>query len=365
MKMRCTSILACSSLALVLACGGKGSGDSGVFTNTGESASAEASSSAGVGGPTDASAGVGGPTDASTDDSATDSGVLLDIAGNETNASGESGNMLGCSKVDLLFVIDDSGSMSDNQDKLTQAFPGMAQTIDDTLVAQEGIDYRIGVMSSNILDNTACPGLACGPNFLGRLQHTQARVSCNDVPAGRWIEGGDGPTVVADQFTCVASLNMAQDLNGFPEGGSEAPLEATRLGLIDRVNDAEAYNQGFLRDDALLVLILVTDEDDQSVWMGLNSWPLLGGPGSVAPVSDFWNMLVGLKGDHPENIAVVGITGPASGGGDTDAPRVHDFLSLAEPNSYWTDISGNDYSTALQEALELIEGSCGGFIPPG
>jgi hypothetical protein len=332
-------------------------------STTSASASATTDDSA----PTDASA--SGESSDSTDDASdatsSDTGPLLDIGGAESTGTAEGGGGMGCEKVDLLFVIDDSGSMSDNQDKLTQAFPGMAQTIDDTLVVGQGIDYRIGVISSNILDDTACLLGMCGPNFLGRLQHTEARVSCSDVPAGRWIEGSEGPTSVAEQFTCIASLNMALDLNGIPEGSSEQPLEATRMALIDRVSDQESYNQGFLRSDALLVMIIVTDEDDQSVWQTATSWDLFGGPGSLAPVSDFYDMVVGLKGDHPENVAVVAISGPASGGGETDAPRVHDFLALAGANTYWADISGNDYSTALGDALALIEGSCDGFIPPG
>jgi hypothetical protein len=81
-------------------------------------------------------------------------------------------------------------------------------------------------------------------------------------------------------------------------------------------------------------------------------------------VSDFFDMLVALKGGHPENLTAVAISGPQVGGGDTTAPRIHAFLNLAAPNAYWTDISGTDYSQPLQEALEVIEGSCEGFIPP-
>lgn len=373
MKDRCSTILVRGgiTMALALGCNADDDGNTvGMFTSADDTSSADEAGSVSattnaVTSSTDMTSSDESSETSSDGSSASDEGPLLDIGGDSTGPTGESGTGdSGCDKVDLLFVIDDSGSMSDNQDKLTLAFPSMAQTIDETLVAQQGIDYRIGVMSSNILDDTACLLGMCGPNYLGRLQHSMARVACSQIPDGRWIEGSEGPTAVSEQFTCIASLNMALDLNGLPEGSSEAPLEATRMGLIDRVNDVEAYNAGFLRDDALLVLILVTDEDDQSVWMTATSWGIFGGPGAIAPVSDFYDMLVGLKGDHPENLAVVAISGPESGG-ETAAPRVHEFLGLTAPNSYWTDISGNDYSTALQEALELIEGSCGGFIPPG
>ena len=299
----------------------------------------------------------------STSGSSGDDGFKFDVPATTGLTDGEPTS--GCEKVDILFVIDDSGSMSDKQNLLTAAFPNMAQTIDETLVAQQGIDYRIGVISSNTTDDTMCILGMCGPNYLGRLQHTEARVPCSDVPAGRWIEGSEGAAAVSNQFTCIASLRQAQDFNGFPEGGSEAPLEATRMALIDRVSDGEQYNLGFLRDDALLVLVIVADEDDQSVWEGATNWSIpFGGPGTISPVGQFFDMLVALKGGHPENLTAIAISGPAVGGGDTTSPRIHAFLNLAAPNAYWTDISGNDYSQPLQEALEVIEGSCEGFILP-
>ena len=358
-------------LALAAGCVGACGGDDGsVFDSQGTATTSTTTATTSGSGPT--SAGTGTGTTSTSTSGATDSagssgstGFKFDVPATTGMTAGDGGMGMGCEKVDILFVIDDSGSMLDNQDKLTAAFPGMAQTIDDTLVSQQGIDYRIGVISSNITDETMCLLNLCGPGYLGRLQHTEARVSCSDVPSGKWIEGSEGATAVGEQFTCIASLDQAQDFNGLPEGGSEAPLEATRMALIDRVNDQEKYNLGFLRPDALLVLVLVTDEDDQSVWMTATNWPMFGGPGSVAPVSQFFDMLVSLKGGHPENITAVAISGPKSGGTESDSPRIHEFLDMLAPNSYWADIAGADYSTALQEALAVIEGSWGGFIPPG
>ena len=119
-----------------------------------------------------------------------------------------------------------------------------------------------------------CIFISCGQGHRGRLQHKPDRLNCSDVPDGKWIDQGPVETV-SEQFKCIASM----------DGGefSEMPLEALRAGLIDRVEDQEAYNAGFLRDDALLVLMLITDEDDQSV-MGIGeTWDLLG-PGKPTPV---------------------------------------------------------------------------------
>ena len=358
-----TSILICYS---VVACSGDGDGTAFDSSDDSVTATATASATDTTSTTTTSATQTQGSDSTTSTTGATDSagtsdgtGVKFDVI--ETTGPGtasDSGSGMGCEKVDILFSIDDSGSMSDNQDKLTAAFPSMAQTIDATLVAQQGIDYRIGVISSNPTDDTMCLLNLCGPNYLGRLQHTEARVNCSEVPTGRWIEGSDGATSVANQFTCIASLEQAQDFNG-----SEQGLEATRMALVDRVTDAEMYNAGFLRDDALLVLVLVTDEDDQSVWMTPTNWPLLG-PGNPSPIPTYYDWLVNLKGGHPENVVVVAISGPENGGGETDAPRIHQLLASFTPNSYWTDISGADYSTPLQEALEVIQGSCDDFIPP-
>ena len=53
-------------------------------------------------------------------------------------------------------------------------------------------------------------------------------------------------------FGCIAAVGSAGC-------GFEAPLEA-----VYRVLTTPAINPGFLRDDALLVVILMTDEDDCS-----------------------------------------------------------------------------------------------------
>ena len=84
-------------------------------------------------------------TDTDTDDSTstttdTTDGPLLDVGGmtDGTTMGGDgTGGELGCEKVDLLFVVDDSASMSDNQDKLTAAFPSFMQTVDAELVIEE------------------------------------------------------------------------------------------------------------------------------------------------------------------------------------------------------------------------------------
>ncbi len=258
-----------------------------------------------------------------------------------------------CSAVDILFVVDDSGSMRHERDNLRANFPGFIAELDAFRNSDgDSLDYRVAVTTTT-------------PDY----DYIDRRPILGDVPVSvdgangellrncgaprPWLERGDA--AMADTFACLADVPAAL-------GVLEMPLHAVELAFGARVDDGT--NAGFLRDDALLVLVLVTDEDDQSVWMTATNWPVFGGPGAPSPVSDFYDMLVNLKGGNPENLVGVAISGPSGGGGETDAPRVHAFLDLMAPNSYWTDISGSDYSTPLQEALEVIEGSCENFIPP-
>ena len=352
-------------LLLLLACGdsdGASAGGSGMITSASASASTTSTSTTSTSGASDTASGTsaGGSESESAGASSSSSGggLKLDV-GFETTDTGAPAE--GCKKVDLLFVIDDSGSMSDQQDKLTAAFPSFIQTIDEQLVQKKGIDYRIGVLSSDMAGAAQCVFLVCGQGHRGRLQHKPDRLKCGDVPPGRWIEAGPVDEV-AKQFTCIASM----------AGGEfdEMMLEPIRAGLIDRVEDPEAYNAGFLRDDALLVLVLITDEDDQSVKDVPETWDVFLGPGKPTPVIEYQKLFVDLKGGDKDRFVAVALSGPKSGscgqGGDpiaVAAPRLHQFLELNAPNSYWGNICDEDFTKPLAEALEVIKSSCETFPP--
>ena len=360
--------IALSPLVLALAaCSGDSggtSGASGMITSASTSATSTSTGATGSSGSTagtdSASGSSAGGTESGSAGSSTTGGALKLDVGFDTSTSG--GTMdEGCKKVDLLLVIDDSGSMSDQQDKLTAAFPSFIQTIDEQLVQKKGIDYRIGVLSTDMAGTNMCVFIACGQGHRGRLQHKADRLKCNDVPPGKWIEAGPVDTV-AKQFTCIASM----------DGGEfdEMPLEALRAGLIDRVQDMEAYNAGFIREDALLVMIMITDEDDQSVKEVPEMWDAILGPGKETPVIEYQQLFIDLKGGDKDRFVAVAISGPKTGScGPMDsptavaAPRIHQFLELNTPNSYWGNICDEDFTTPLAEALEVIKSSCETFPP--
>jgi hypothetical protein len=60
----------------------------------------------------------------------------------------------GCRKVDFLFIIDNSGSMGDEQQNLIASFPGFIQTIQAEL--ELASDYHIMVIDTDAYVFSGC-----------------------------------------------------------------------------------------------------------------------------------------------------------------------------------------------------------------
>ena len=184
--------------------------------------------------------------------------------------------------VDILFVIDNSGSMAEEQARLARNFPAFINSLDEM-----GADYRIGITTTDV----AHPGCTKNPtpedgelvlrscieavaDGAFQFNDTDAAKACTDqcklvgdqlrVTASHdgevhpWLESIAGQqnlpagVTMADAFACFGP----QGINGC---GFESPLEAMRLAI----SKARADN-GFMRDEALLSVVLVTDEADCS-----------------------------------------------------------------------------------------------------
>lgn len=187
--------------------------------------------------------------------------------------------------VDILFVIDNSGSMGDEQGLLARNFPAFV----DVLEAQPfGASYRIGITTTDafgVLRVTSCreridefiysdQSDPFNPIYIDE-QYDGCLTSCDydvittiptttpsdalEVPRP-WIEKEGDQTNLADGLDIVEALGCAGP-QGLQGSGFEAPLEAMRS-VLDQ-DSAEA--SGFLRDEALLAVVFVTDETDCSM----------------------------------------------------------------------------------------------------
>ncbi|MBX7080630.1 MAG: VWA domain-containing protein [Nannocystaceae bacterium] len=180
--------------------------------------------------------------------------------------------------VDILFVVDNSGSMGGEQGTLVQSFRSFVEVLESQ---QVGANYRIGVTTTAAdgqLRATSCRERLFDFVFewtFGTIDERQR--GCLDhciyesiplpVP---WVEKSEGTTNLPAGYDMAAALQCIgpPGING---PGYEAPLESMKLVLED--------DGGFLRPDALLAVIFLTDEADcsaspeQQGWLQFEGYP--------------------------------------------------------------------------------------------
>ncbi|HEY5921094.1 MAG TPA: hypothetical protein VIV11_05455 [Kofleriaceae bacterium] len=152
------------------------------------------------------------------------------------------------SAVDVLFVIDDSLSMKDEQEQL-----GIwsSELFDVLSPSGELPDLHIAVTSSSV----AISGLdQCQT---GGSLHVGGAVLQN----GRFLRDVAGPAGRERNYSGTLTETFAKMARVGDSGcGFEQPFNAARIALSGYATGS----QGFLRDDALLLVVFVTDEDDCS-----------------------------------------------------------------------------------------------------
>lgn len=164
-------------------------------------------------------------------------------------------------QLDVLFVIDNSGSMTEEQQTLARSFTAFADALGQL---PGGLpDLHLGVVSSDMGTLEVPIGdPGCAHSDQGDLLKGDPRLSnqCPQVDGKYLVDLDDRAGGRATNFTgtlpaafaCMASIGN----NGC---GFEAHLASMRSAL-----DMNAANLGFLRPDAQLVVIVIADEDDCS-----------------------------------------------------------------------------------------------------
>ena len=254
----------------------------------------------------------------------------------------------GCHKIDFLFVVDNSQSMEDDQDNLVANFPAFIDGIESSL--EEVEDFHVGVISS---DGYAFNAPGC--NVLGGLiTQTGGEASSNAV-CGPYADGHNYMTKadnLEQAFGCAAKIGVA----GWP---IEQPMAALEAAVRGDVAGPGECNEGFLRPDALLVMVLITDE-----WDGPGDPELLASPGTP---QSWYDTVVAAK-QFPENAAAVALVNYA-GGPCAPAEPVYDgqnlvaFAELFGPNGFVGGIC-DDFGPTFAQTIDLVDDACKNFQPP-
>jgi hypothetical protein len=146
---------------------------------------------------------------------------------------------------DILLVIDNSASMSDQQASLIQNLSGFVTWLNTLL----DVDYHLGVITTQIAEDATPQGNPPREITPGVLVSAPGRPK---------MLTRDTPSMEA---AFLENVNVGV---GQPDG-LEAGLEAVRMALSSPLIDDPAANAGFLRgSDARLHVIFISDGEDHS-----------------------------------------------------------------------------------------------------
>lgn len=274
----------------------------------------------------------------------------------------------GCQKVDFVFVVDSSPSMGDEQEHLIQSFPGFIDAIQTNLNLD---DFHLMVVDAGALPRaTGCDGTLGA----GQLSDGEGTV-CGVAGSSRFASRDQAELI--DVFTCMASRGI--------EGARDEQTIDALLASIGPLAAPGACNEGFLRDDAILVITIITDEeDDPGDLPGLGG---IGGQGECGAVDDdansvgdppeWFDAVMALKGGDPSAVVVLGLIGDCDigdcppfsfGGGSVSgaepAPRIREFVQSFEHGTTGP-VCADDYAPFFAEAVSVIESACESFQPEG
>lgn len=158
-------------------------------------------------------------------------------------------------KVDILWVVDSSGSMAPKQARLAASFNGF---INQLVTANPPIDFHIAVVTTDT-DDPAQRG-ALRPWTLG--PRSGDHIACIPQMAGGTL--CNTSTTVAGATASAAQAFDQMSLVGTSGSAQERGLLAVYLALTNAANISTPSSEKFIRSDAALYVIVVSDEDDSS-----------------------------------------------------------------------------------------------------
>ena len=259
----------------------------------------------------------------------------------------------GAAQVDILWMIDNSGSMAAEQEKVAERFN---QFFNQLIIS--GVDYHIGVITSDPDDGGVLRQYT-GP----AVENCAAcRFISNDVPcpnpevdvSGIASEAEIESTLLAQcpaQLVFRKLIKVGTDGSAFEEGftTASAAVGARTIGpngFPDGIAPAE--NAGFIRTEASLYVVFVSDEEE-------------GAKQDGTPVRYFQRLFEGLKAAGNENnVAVAAITGYPTGlnGSPTPPAPIDEVCAILETT--FDSNPGNDdpRAAAVKDTLRNFRGGC-------
>ena len=171
-----------------------------------------------------------------------------------------------------------------------------------------------------------------------------------------FVEGNRFATEADDlavKFPCIAQVGT---------GGSptELPISAT-LAALDPANAGPgACNENFLRDDAILVLVVLTDDPPYDATQD--------DAHAAADTSIWHNAIVDAKNGDEQAVVVIGFVPwmevscvPLT----IESPNLIEFVQSFGEQGVLASICDEDFGPTFTETVETIVTTCVNFDPPG
>ena len=297
----------------------------------------------------------------------------------------------GCKGIDFLFVIDNSGSMGDEQKALIQSFPGFLNAIQ---TAVPNGDFQVMVVDSDATGLTsagsssssctsngkdknctcnpapACCDAICADPLWGPATICNGAPACNQKPppqlsacdnalgAGRTYSGSyDVCFTSPPRFMSSKTVNLAQSFNcaanvGIGGSGDEKVMQAMAAAVTPPLSSPGGCNAGFVRDNAILVVTFVTDELDT---------------GSAGTPASWKQALVDAKKGKGDGIYVLGIYGDQGKQGQLckggqPATLLDGFLTAIGAQGQFCSICQAGYAKCFADAIAGIKTTCDNYV---
>ena len=193
--------------------------------------------------------------------------------------------------IDLLFMVDNSFSMIEEQGALISEIPRLVQVLATGDRNADGVqDFRplssiqIGVVTSDMgiggvsISPAAHCGSLSGDDGVLLTEHGGDDPTCLVAypPFLEFLSDSDDPATLAQHAACLPTTGpngcafeqqLEAVLKALTPADSDVVFEQTRGGEVvrsTRGHGGAGVNGGFLREDSLLAIVMVTDEDDCS-----------------------------------------------------------------------------------------------------
>lgn len=257
--------------------------------------------------------------------------------------------------VDILFVVDNSDSMKEEQDKLVRNFDGFIKE----LTSRDVGDYQIAIISTDMFK----------ADQRGKFQGTPRIIKGNEMSI--------------EAVKTAFKANILLGTGGYP---FEKPLDAVQAALSPALLNDKNANAGFLRKGALLAIIFVGDEDDCShngniqegkvisqvcftpksqvvlgddgkPYLGVDSKPLKGNMEDLHPVKKYADFLRSLN----RQVLVAGLIGDPVAYKDPKSKKL-----LDPPSGCTKDLECQNASTGDKHVCayrdSTVKKVCGGCV---